>query len=154
MAKRKPNHKDADLVLKVYDLRREAVMRESRLKVIREFNPKSWDDVLAVVSDFEHPLNAPYRQVSSYWEMVYGLARWKIVPGDYLVQGNGEGLLLFCKLRPYLAQFRKEFSPTAFQNAEWVATKTETGRRYVELFGARLAKMAAAAAASAGAAKG
>jgi hypothetical protein len=146
MPKDRPDHHDAELVLKLYDLRREPVMRESRVRIIKEFNPKSWEDVVAVVSNFEHPLNASYRQVSSYWEMAYGIAKWDIAHAEYLVEGNGEGLLTFVKIKPYLERFREEFSPRAYQNTEWVATKTETGRRYVELFQARMAKMAAAAA--------
>ena len=50
------------------------------------------------------------------------------------------------KIKPHLERFREEFSPRAYHNTEWVATKTETGRRYVELFQGRLAKLAAAAA--------
>ena len=146
MSKDKPDHHDAELVLKLYDLRREAVLRENRVRMFREFNPKSWEDVVAVVGSMEHPLNAAYRQVSSYWEMVYGMARWEIVHPEYLVEGNGEGLFLFLKLRPHLERFREEFSPRAYQHSEWVATRTETGRRYAELFSARLAKMAATAA--------
>ena len=75
MSKTQPDHHDAELVLKLYDLRREAVMRESRKRILGEFNPKTWEDVVAVVGNFEHPLNVCYRQVSSYWEMAYGLAR-------------------------------------------------------------------------------
>jgi hypothetical protein len=81
------------------------------------------------------------------------MARWEIVHPEYLVENNGEGLFLFLKLRPYLERFREEFSPRAYQNAEWVATRTETGRRLAELFSARLAKMAATAKPAATAAK-
>ena len=56
MSARKPNHQDADLILKLYDLRREAVMRESRLAIV-QWTPQSFDDVKAI-TDFNHPSNA------------------------------------------------------------------------------------------------
>ena len=145
MPKDKPDHHDAELVLKLYDLRRETVMRQSRDRIIREFQPKVWEDVRSVASDFANPLSVAFRQVSSYWEMAYGMARWEIVHAEYIVENSGEGILLYVKMQPFLERFREEFSPRAFLNTEWVATRTEAGRRYVELFQARLAKLAAPA---------
>ena len=49
MRKETPDHHDADLLIKVYDLRREASMRQSRQAILREFWPKTWDDVQAVL---------------------------------------------------------------------------------------------------------
>lgn len=45
-----PDHHDADLVLKLYDLRRESVMRESRTRLLSTFLPTSFADVLAITS--------------------------------------------------------------------------------------------------------
>ncbi|HEY8233998.1 MAG TPA: hypothetical protein VIJ10_15145, partial [Vicinamibacteria bacterium] len=70
MAKPTPDHHDAELLIKVYDLRRESVMRESRRAVMRDFWPTQWEDVQALLRA-DHPLNAAYRQVGTYWEMVY-----------------------------------------------------------------------------------
>ena len=47
-----------------------------------------------------YPLNAAWRQTSSYWEMVYSMARHGIVNPDYWVENNGEGLFLFAKVAP------------------------------------------------------
>ena len=49
MAKPTPDHHDAELVLRVYDLRREPVMREARSAINGQFWPKSYDDVAAVL---------------------------------------------------------------------------------------------------------
>lgn len=143
MAEPRPTMQDAELAIKLYDLRREAVMRESRTAINGKFWPKTFEDVAAVVSRPEDPLNAPFRQVSSYWEMVYGMARHGITHADYLMENNAEGMFLFAKLRPHLERFRKEYSPLAFQNAEWVATQTTEGRRRFEFFSARVQKMLA-----------
>lgn len=125
-AREYPDHHDAELVLKLYELRRDPVMRESR-DSIAGFLPRSVDDVLAVAKR-DHPLNAAFRQTSTYWEMAYSLARYGIVHPDFLLESNGEGMLLFAKVQPYLELYRAATSPRAFANAEWVATQTDLGR--------------------------
>src|SRR3954468_10463539 len=94
VSKERPDHHDAELVLRVYEMRREPVMRESRGEIARNFWPKSYEDVMAVVKG-DHPLNPAFRQVGSFWEMVYGIARHGIVHADYFLESNGEGLFLF-----------------------------------------------------------
>lgn len=143
MSKEAPDHHDAELVLKVYDLRREAVLREMRELVLREFWPRSAQEAVAVLQP-EHPLNRGYRQVSTYWEMVYGMARHRIVHAEYLVDNNGEGLLLFARVEPFLAAVREASSPRAFRNAEWIAGATETGQALMAIFRARVQKKLAA----------
>jgi hypothetical protein len=147
MAKKKtrrsaqPDHADAELVLRLYDLRREAVMRESR-KTMAAWLPRSYEDVRAVVQG-THPANAAWRQVSSYYEMAFGFARHGIVPADFLAEHTGEGLLLYAKLEPYLAEFRKEYSPLAFRSAEWLVKKSPEARERLKLFRRRVAAMLA-----------
>lgn len=141
MSKHKPSHADAHLVLELYDLRREAVMRESR-KTIAAWLPRSFDDVKAI-TEFSHPANAAWRQVSSYFEMAFGFARHGIVPADFLAEYTGEGFLLFAKIEPYLKRIRKEISPTAFTNAEWIAKKSPFARERMKLFKKRLEKQLA-----------
>ena len=140
--KEKPDHHDAELVLRVYETRREPVMREARKDIVAKFWPRSFEDVAAIAKG-DHPLNAAWRQTSSYWEMVYGMAKHGIVNGDYFMESNGEGLILYAKVLPYLDDIRKA-SPTAFQNAEWVTKNTETGRKTLEVFQGRLEGMRAA----------
>ena len=142
MSKEKADYNDADLVLRLYETRREAVMRESRAAV-GKFWPKSFQDIQAVLKA-DHPMNPAYRQIASYWEMVYGIVRHGIVNPDFFLESNGEGMFFFAKVHPFLEQIRKETSPTALGNCEWVATETEKGRKMFATFSARVQKMAAA----------
>jgi hypothetical protein len=140
-----PDYHDADLVLRLYDMRREAVMREARKALIAGWLPTTQAECLAITSG-DHPLNAAYRQCSTYWEMAYGLVKHGIVHGDYLMESNGEGLLIFSRAEPWLAALREKSGPFAFVNAEWVATHTERGQAVAARFRARQqAAMAAAA---------
>lgn len=140
MLKEAPDHHDADLVLKIYDLRREPVMRESRNAINAKFWPRSAEEAIAITAN-DHPLNVAFRQISGYWEMVYGMARHGIIHPDFLVENNGEGLFLFARVEPYLAAFRQAGSPRSFRNAEWVATNCPTGKALMESYRARIKRM-------------
>jgi hypothetical protein len=143
MSKEMPDHHDAELAFRSYELRREPVMRESRNAINRDFWPKSFDELLAVTKG-DHPLNAAWRQTTTYWEMVYGAVKHGIVNADYFMESSGEGMFLFARVAPYLEQFRSEVSPVAYQNAEWVAKNTAVGQRMFAMFSARVQKMLAA----------
>jgi len=140
-----PDHHDADLALKLYELRRESVMRESRAALVAGFLPTSLDDVIAVTKP-EHPLNAAFRQCTTYWEMVYAMARHGVMHAEFLMESNGEGLLLFTRIEPWLEEFRSHIgNPLSLRNAEWVSKETELGRLIAERFRKRVQAHLAAA---------
>jgi hypothetical protein len=130
--KERADHRDAEIVLKLYDLRREAVMRQSR-EALFKFHPHSYEEFLAITQP-SHPDNAAFRQVSSYFEMAYGFARHGIVQPDVLAESTAEGLILFVKVEPFLERFRAEVSPTAFRNAQWLVEHSASARLRYELF--------------------
>ncbi|NBW66765.1 hypothetical protein EBR44_13525, partial [bacterium] len=106
MPKDFPDHHDADLVIRFYEMRREAVIREAR-KAMGAWMPASWDDVVALMKP-DHPNNAAFRQLSGYWEMVYGMARHGIAHGEFLMENSGEGMFFYSRFEPYLAQLREQ----------------------------------------------
>lgn len=142
MSKGTPDYQDADLVLRVYEMRREPVMRASRDALNGKFWPASYADVQAVAT-LGHELNAAYRQLGTYWEMVYGLVKHGIVNTEFFMETNGEGIFLYAKLAPYLEQMRKDYNPNLLVNTEWVAKETARGRMMTELFTARVEKVLA-----------
>ena len=137
MSKGTPDYQDADLLLRVYEMRREPVMRASREAFNGKFWPANYDDVKAIATQ-GHELNAPYRQLGTYWEMVYGLVRHGIVNTEFFMETNGEGLFMYAKVAPYLEQLRKDLNPAILRNTEWVAKETERGRMLTELFTTRV----------------
>lgn len=140
MLKEAPDHHDADLVLKLYDLRRETVMRESRNAINGKFWPRNAAEAAAVTAN-DHPLNVAFRQTSGYWEMVYGMARHGIIHADFLVENNGEGLFLYARVEPYLAAIRQAGSPRAFHNAEWIVANCATAQTLMEGYRARIKRV-------------
>ena len=143
MLKATPDHHDAEIVMTLYDLRREPVMRASREALNRDFWPKSVDDVLALTKH-DHPLNTPFRQVAGYWEMAYGMVKHGILHGDFMLESGGEGLFVFARVKPYLAPLREVSGPRAFINTEWVANHSEFAREHMARLDARVAQMAKA----------
>lgn len=139
-----PDHHDAELVLKLYELRREPVMRESRAALVQKFMPSSFDDVVAITK-FDHPLNSAYRQCMTFWEMTYAMAKHGVVHADFLMESNGEGMLLFTRVEPWLKEYREQISPVAYANAEWIANNSEMGRAIADRFRKRVAAHLAAA---------
>ncbi len=142
MPKDYPDHHDADLVLRLYELRREAVMRESRTKMSL-WTPRTVDDILAITQP-DHPSNSAFRQVAAYWEMAFGMARHGVIHPEFLVENSGEGLYFFARIEPFLVQLRQATSPRALMNAEWVSRNTEFGREFMPRFRARLEQTLAA----------
>ena len=141
-----PDHHDAELVLKLYELRREAVMREARAAIFRELLPRSADELLAAVQPTS-PLAPSFRQVLTYWEMAYGMIRHGVLHADFMLDCNGnEGIFFFARVAPYVAAYREaQKNPYAFQHTEWVATQTEAGQRWFALYRGRVERQLAAA---------
>jgi hypothetical protein len=128
---------DAELILKLYDLRREPVMRQARVDIFAKFKPQSFEDVAAVLKP-DHPLNVAYRMVSSYWEMAAGFVKHKALDADLFAENCGEGLVLFAKIEPYLERLRKEYAPLAYLNIEHVIRDNAEARRRLDLQRKRL----------------
>src|SRR5260370_16926790 len=63
-------YESAKLILQIFDMRREAVLREARAWFVRDFNPETIDDVKAVLAG---PHNSHMRMVAGYWDMACSL---------------------------------------------------------------------------------
>lgn len=131
----------AEIILKLYELRRENVMRASRDLLMKEFWPSSFEDIQTVMTNMDHPLNAAYRQVATYWEMVYSLARYGAVNADFLAESNGEGLFFFAKIEPYVEQIRASGWPMAFRNTEWLIENSKVASERSRFLRDRVAAM-------------
>jgi uncharacterized protein DUF4760 len=108
-------HEDANLILKLYDLRREPVMREAR-NWFMTFNPNTTQDFIdALISD-----KSPYyRMVVSYWEMAASLVNHGAIDEQMFNDANGEHVFVFSKIEPFLAELRRLFGmPQAFEHLE------------------------------------
>src|SRR5215831_13857057 len=137
MAGKKATAADAEIILKLYDFRREAVMRRARSDLFEKFLPKTYDEFVAATKR-DHPLNTAYRMVSSYWEMAAGLVKHGALHLELFAENCGEGLFLYAKAQPHLERLRKEVAPTAYVNMEWVVTRSKEAQRRLDVVKKRL----------------
>ena len=120
-------------------------MRKAR-DTMMAFMPKTYEDVLALMTSFGTESNAHFRQASSYWEMVFSLANHGAVNSKLLLDNCGEGLFLFAKFKPYLARVRADMaSPLFMKQTETFLQNTEGGPQRLALIEERIKKMYAAA---------
>jgi len=109
MAKKATAH-DAGLILKLYDLRREAEMRKARHWFTAEFWPQSADELIKLANSFPSQENAWMRQVSGYWDMAASFVTTGAIDADAFRAANGEIFATFSKIHPYLAELRTTIS--------------------------------------------
>ena len=114
-------------------------MRQNRALLIREYWPRNANDVLAVTK-LEHPLNVAYRQVTTYWEMAYAFCWRGALSSQLLLDSSMEGLYIYARIEPYLAELRAATHGRTLRATEWIATQTEPGREVMEIQRARVRK--------------
>ena len=132
---------DAEIVLKLYELRREETMRKARNFVGMEFQPKTFDEFRAVGAARGTDQNAYWRQVLSYWEMAISLVLRGAVDADLFVDTNGECIFLYAKFRQFHEEYQQATGqPFMRKTAELIArypSARETYERLVKQMEAR-----------------
>ncbi|MGB9181815.1 MAG: hypothetical protein WCB68_21470 [Pyrinomonadaceae bacterium] len=109
-------YKDAELILKLYDLRREEVMRKARMWFFAEFQPESIQDFQTVMMG-EH--SAYFRMVSTYWDMAASLVNNGALDPKMFGDANAEHIGVFLKIEPFLEDLRKAYNmPEYMDNLE------------------------------------
>jgi hypothetical protein len=128
---KKPTAADAQLILRLYDLRREAEMRKARNWWSVTFWPSNADDFMKVVFAPGTPENNWLRQVSGYWSMAATFALEGALNTDLFLQPavSGEMFIMFAKVHPFLKELReKAGEPHMFATIEKVIMSTKFGR--------------------------
>ena len=133
---------DAELLLKLYDLRREAEMRKARNWWLVDFWPETAEDVFKIGSALGTQENNWMRQVGGYWEMAASLVKHGALSEDLFLEPSfsGEMFFYYAKLKPFLPELREKFqSPTMMSNIEALIMKTEAGRNRLHFTEERIA---------------
>lgn len=119
------SHEQADLLLKLYDLRREAKLREARSWYMGEFQANSPEELLQKYPP-NSAQNAQMRMVIGYWEMTCGFVNRGLIDDEMFFESNGEFWFVFEKIRPILPGLRAMFgNPIAFKHLEAAAGRLE-----------------------------
>src|SRR5436190_18649691 len=132
----------AQLNLKLFELRREPVLREARQWFLLEFNPESFDELVAIVRG---PRNAAFRMVLGYWDMAASLVTSGAIDRDSFRAAHGEIVGTFSKIQPFLREMRAAVSEPDFckhieavvlagPDAEAVLTRRREGLRALKKY--------------------
>jgi hypothetical protein len=128
---KKPTAADAQLIVQLYDLRRESEMRKARNWWAGEFFPQSADDFLKVIWAMGTQENNWFRQVGGYWGMVSSFVNSGALNEKlFLAPGfSGELFVIYAKIHPYIKELRQKLNdPNAWKDVETAVTRTKWGR--------------------------
>lgn len=120
----------ADLILKLYDLRREETMRKAR-NWIFSFNPTSAQDYMNTMMDPE--VGGYLRMVTSYWDMAAALVNHGAIDAEMFRDTVGEHMMVYAKIEPFVAELREMWEePKAFAHLEKVILDQPNGAEKVK----------------------
>ena len=138
----KPTPSDAELILKLYDLRREPEMRKARSWWFADFWPESADDLMSLALNPKLQENHWMRQVLGYWDMAAMLVVHGTLNEAMFLElsFSGEMFTVFAKIRPFLKDMREKMQNQGFlANVEKVITRSKLGRDRLQFFENRVA---------------
>ena len=124
----KPTPQDAELLLRLYEIRREPEMRKARVWFQTVYQPKSWEETKPGYlkgSDEDRYL----RMVSSYWSMVASMVNLGILNEDLFFSTNGEHFGVWAKVKNWVEGARKDMRPSYLKDLEILVAKHEAWRK-------------------------
>ncbi len=121
----KPTHEQAQLHLQVYDLRREAKLRQARDWFAKNYIVNNFDDAMRV-APFGSEVGAFTGMVIGYWEQACALLNYGLLHEDLFFETSGEFFGVWEQLKPVVPEFRKRLSdPNLLSNLEKAAQRFE-----------------------------
>ena len=126
----KPTHEQAQLHLQIYDMRREARMRQGREWFFKNYFVESFDDAAKIAGPGTEQ-GALAMMVMSYWEQACAFLNYGLLHEDLFFETNGEFYGVWERLKPIIPQFRERFVAKHFlENMEKAAQRYE---KWVEI---------------------
>ena len=121
----KPTHEQAQLHLQVYDLRREARLRQARDWFQRDYHPETLEEAMKIAAPgTEH--GAFFGMVIGYWEQACTLLNYGLLHEDLFFETGGEFFGIWEQLKTVVPQFRQAFkNPNLLGNLEKAAKRFE-----------------------------
>ena len=123
--KEHPDNYDAELLLRLYDLRREAKLRQAREWFIREFHAKTFAEFTAKCPPGSEP-SAFFRMTISYWDMAASIVNHGLIKEEFFFENATEFWIIWDKIKNLAPELREKFkNPTVWTNLETLAGKFE-----------------------------
>ena len=128
-----PTHADAELILKLYEARREPELRKARQWWTANFWPESADDIIKIARSMGSPENAWMRMVLGYWSMAGSFVTNGVLNEDLFFEPScsGEMFVIYAKVEPYLKEVREKMqNPMLLANLEKLIHTEKGQERY------------------------
>src|SRR5271156_2684697 len=129
---------EAALILNLYELRREDVLRKARSWFVREFNPQSIDEFMTIAAGERGDY---LRMVVSYWDMATALVNEGAIGLQLFDKTNAEHVVVFCKIEKLLPEIRANYALNFARNLETLIDAIPDGRKRVTIMHDRLATL-------------
>ena len=97
---------DVNLILRLYDMRRDDRLREARRWFVANFKVRTFDEFTKLCAPGTEA-NASYRMVTSYWEMVASFINTGVLNADLFYQSGRELLFTYARARFMLPELRE-----------------------------------------------
>jgi len=130
----------ANLILRLYELRREPTLRAARDWFVERFHPNTAQDVFGV---WMGPESAYYRMTTTYWEMAAALVSHGAIDAPMFNDANTEHNAVYAKMQPFLPELRKRSGlPDYLAHLERVVLSQPKAEERLEVFRRYLAHRA------------
>jgi hypothetical protein len=108
---RKPTHADAELLLRLYEIRRDSELRRARAWFLTDFQPSGWAEIKGrYLSHGEEDRH--FRMTISYWEMVATLVNRGVLHPELFFDHTGEDIVTWDRCKSWIAEARGDIRPT------------------------------------------
>jgi len=115
---------DVALILKLFELRRDDLLRRARRWFFTEFNPQGAGEIAQLLVA-GHDQSAYFRMITSYWDMAASFVNNGGIDEKMFLDANGEHVAVFCKLEPFIEELRATIRrPDYLRHLETLANKS------------------------------
>ena len=114
---REPTHADAELLIRLYEIRRDPELRRARQWFLHEFQPGEWREIKARYMSFTDE-DRWFRMTTSYWEMVASLVNRDVLHPDLFFDHTGEDIVSWERCKPWIAGARADIRPSYLHHFE------------------------------------
>jgi len=121
-------HQQAELMLRLYDLRREPRLRQARTWFVEHFSAATPEEMLQKYPRGTEEITN-LRMVVSYWEMAAGIVNRGLIDDELFFENNGEAWVVWEKIRHLAPSMRATYkNPSMFAHLEAVSKRLEEWR--------------------------
>lgn len=107
----KPTHADAELLLHLYEIRREPELRRARAWFLTEFKPAGWAEIKARYLSHSDE-DRHFRMTTSYWELVGTLVNRGVLDAELFFDHTGEDIVTWERCKAWITDARADIRPT------------------------------------------